>query len=65
MCVYIYIHTHRERERDTMEYLSAIKKNAFESVLVRWMNIQPVIHSGVSHKEKNKISYTNTYTWKD
>ena len=29
----------------TMEYYSAIKRNAFESVLMRWMNIEPIIQS--------------------
>ena len=38
----------------TMEYYSAIKRNTFESVLVRWMNREPVIQSEVSHKEKNQ-----------
>ena len=38
----------------TMEYYSAIKRNAFESVLMRWMNIDPVIQSEVSQKEKDK-----------
>ena len=38
----------------TMEYYSAIKRNVFESVLVRWMNLEPIIHREVSHKEKNK-----------
>ena len=38
----------------TMEYYSAIKRNAFESVLIRWMNLEPIIQSEVSHKEKNK-----------
>ena len=38
----------------TMEYYSAIKKNAFESVLMRWMNLEPIIHSEVSQKEKYK-----------
>ena len=37
-----------------MEYYSAIKRNKFESVLVRWMNLEPVIQSEVSQKEKNK-----------
>ena len=37
-----------------MEYYSAIKKNTFESVLMRWINLEPVIQSGVSLKEKNK-----------
>jgi len=38
----------------TMEYYSAIKRNAFESVLVRWMNLDPVTQSEVSLKEKDK-----------
>ena len=39
-----------------MEYYSAIKKNAFESVLMRWMNLQPIIQSEVSQKEKHQYS---------
>ena len=35
-----------------MEYYSAIKKNAFESVLMRWMNLEPITQSEVSHKDK-------------
>ena len=38
----------------TMEYYAAIKRNKSESVLVRWMNLEPVIQSEVSQKEKNK-----------
>ena len=38
----------------TMEYYSAIKRNIFESVLMRWMKLEPVIQSEVSQKEKNK-----------
>ena len=38
----------------TMEYYSAIKRNAFESVLMRWMNLEPVIQREVSQKEKDK-----------
>jgi len=38
----------------TMEYYSTIKRNGFESVLVRWMNVKPVIQGEVSQKEKNK-----------
>ena len=34
----------------TMEYYSAIKKNAFESVLMRWMKLEPIIQSEVSQK---------------
>ena len=38
----------------TMEYYSAIKRNEFESVPVRWMNLEHVIQSEVSQKKKNK-----------
>ena len=38
----------------TMEYYSAIKRNAFESVLMREMNLKPIIQSEVSQKEKDK-----------
>ena len=38
----------------TMEYYSAIKRNAFKSVLMRWMNLEPVTQSEVSQKEKDK-----------
>ena len=38
----------------TMEYYSVIKRNAFESVLMRWMNLEPIIQSEVSQKEKDK-----------
>ena len=37
-----------------MEYYSAIKRNAFESVLMRWMDLEPIIQSEISQKEKNK-----------
>ena len=37
-----------------MEYYSAIKRNASESVLMRWVNIEPIIKSEVSQKEKNE-----------
>ena len=46
----------------TMKYYSAIKKNTFESVLMTWMNLEPIIQSEVSQKEKDKYSIlTNTY----
>ena len=38
----------------TMEYYSTIKRNTFESVLMRWMNIKPIIQNDVSQKEKDK-----------
>ena len=37
-----------------MDYYSAIKRNTFESVLMRWMNLEPIIQSEVSQKEKDK-----------
>ena len=37
-----------------MEYYSAIKRNTFESVLTRWMNLEPIIQSEVSQKKKHK-----------
>ena len=42
MLLYIY----------TMEYYSAIKKNTFESVLMRWMKLEPIIQSEVSKSER-------------
>ena len=50
-----------------MEYHSVIKRNESESVLVRWMNLKPVIQSEVSQKEKNKYHIlTHIYgIWKD
>ena len=38
----------------TVKYYSAIKRNAFESVLMRWMNLEPIIQREVSQKEKDK-----------
>ena len=38
----------------TMEYYSAIKRNTFASVLMRWMNLEPIIQSEASQKEKDK-----------
>ena len=40
----------------TMGYYSAIKKNTFESVLMRWMKLEPIIQSEVSQKEKHQYS---------
>ena len=45
-----------------MQYSSAIKRNAFEEVLVRWMNLEPVKETEVSQKEK-QVSYINAYLW--
>ena len=42
----------------TMEYYSAIKKNAFESILMRWLKLEPIIQSEVSQKKKKKHQYS-------
>ena len=39
-----------------MEYYSAIKNNTFESVLMRWMKLEPIIQSEVSQKGKHQYS---------
>ena len=39
---------------DTMDYYSVIKRNAFESVQIRWMNLELIIQSEVSQKEEEK-----------
>ena len=46
----------------TMEYYSAFKNNTFESVLMRWMNLKPIIQSEVSQKEKYKYCIL-THIW--
>ena len=40
----------------TMECYSAIKKNTFESVLMRWMKLEPILQSEISQKEKHQYS---------
>ena len=48
----------------TMEYYSPIKRNAFESVLMRWINLEPNIHSEMSQKEdKYHILNQNHCRW--
>ena len=42
----------------TMEYYSAIKRNTFESVLMRWMKLEPIIQSEISQKEKHPYMTT-------
>ena len=46
-----------------MEYYSAIKKNAFESVLMRWMKLEPIIQNEVKSERKTPIQYINTHIW--
>ena len=47
----------------TMEYHSAIKKNTFESVLMRWMKLDPIIQSEVSEVSQTPIQYISTCIW--
>ena len=37
-----------------MEYYLAIKRNSFKSVLMKWMNLEPIVQSEVNQKEKEK-----------
>ena len=46
----------------TVDYYSAIKRNVFDSVLIRWIKLEPVIQSEVSQKEKNKY-HILTHIW--
>ena len=46
----------------TMEYYSAIKRNKIDLIVVRWMDVESVIQSEVSQKEKNKyLMLTHIY----
>ena len=40
----------------TVEFYSAVKKNSVESVLMRWMKLEPIIQSEVSQKDKDQYS---------
>ena len=40
----------------TMEYYSAIRKNTFQSVVMRWVKLEPIIQSEVNQKEKHQYS---------
>ena len=44
-----------------MEYYSAIKKNSFESILMRWMKLEPIIQSEVSQKDKKHQTHVNPW----
>ena len=44
-----------------MEYYLAIKKNTFESVLMRWIKLEPIIQSEVSQKEKHRLPLKHRY----
>ena len=45
----------------TMEYYSAIKRNVFGSVLMRWINLEPIIQGEVKSERERQISYINAY----
>ena len=45
------------------EYYSVIKKNTFESVLRRWMKLEPIIHGEVKSERETPIQYVNAYIW--
>ena len=44
-----------------MEYYLAVKRNIFESVLMRWMNLEPIIQSDVNQKKKDKYILMHIY----
>ena len=44
-----------------MEYYLAIKRNTFESILMRWMKLEPIIQSEVSQKEKHQTVHQHIY----
>ena len=46
-----------------MVYYSAIKRNEIGSFVETWMDLETVIQSEVSQKEKKQISYINAYIW--
>ena len=45
----------------TMEYYSDIKRNASESVLMRWMTLEPIIQNEVKSETKTNITYLCIY----
>ena len=47
----------------TVEYYSVIQWNEFESVLMRWLNLEPIIENEVSQKEKDKY-HIQMHIWK-
>ena len=53
------LHVHQQ----TNGYYSAIKKNASESVLMRWMKLEPIIHGEVKSERETPIQYVNAYIW--
>ena len=57
-----YVHTNIIFQNIILEYYSAIKRHAFESGQMRWMNLEPIIQSEISPIEKDKYHILmNTY----
>ena len=46
----------RQMNKEAVVHYSAIKKNSFESVLMRWIKLEPIIQSEVSQKDKHQYS---------
>ena len=57
----------RRMDKEAVVHISAIFKNAFESVPMRWMKLEPIIQSEVNQKEKHQHSILmHIYgIWKD
>ena len=47
----------------TMKYYSAIKWNTSELIVKRWIDLEPIIQSEISQKEKKQISYISIYIY--
>ena len=47
----------------TMEYYSAIKRNTCESLLMKWMNLEPIIQIKVKSERERQILHINAYIW--
>ena len=48
---------------NTVEYYSAIKRNTFELVLTRWMNLEPIIQREVKSEGEKQLSNISAYIW--
>ena len=46
-----------------MKYYSAIKWNTSELIVKRWIDLEPIIQSEISQKEKKQISYISIYIY--
>ena len=47
----------------TMEYYLAVERNTFESVLMRWMNLELIIQSKVKSERERQILRINVFIW--